>query len=65
MSRLATLENRYEKLVEANYWHRYSSSDKIERYLKVLREIKTEMVKEQYKIHNSLDKSNYKFSKKL
>ncbi len=62
MTRLTTLNIRYERLVEANQEHRYSFSDKLQRYLKVLLKLKTEISKEQFRIHNSLDKSNYKFS---
>jgi len=62
MSRLDTLEGRYDRLLEANQVHQYVYSEKIDRYLNALRKIKNEMASIQREQHSKLDKSNYKFT---
>jgi len=41
--RLTTLQNRYDRLLEANQTHLYIYSDKAERYIKTIREIRTQI----------------------
>lgn len=62
MNRLAMLQNRYDRLLEANQKYQYSFSTKLERYLNVLRVLKNEIANEQRKLHNSLETKDYRFT---
>jgi hypothetical protein len=62
MNRIAILENRIERLIQANKINQYVYSEKIIRYLGALKAIKFELYDLQKKKHKTLNPEKYNFS---
>lgn len=60
--RLQTLNNRYERLIEANQKFRYASGTKIDRYLNCLLAIKKERFEIMKAHHSTLNPEKYNFN---
>lgn len=61
MTRLAILENRYERLMDLNQKHCYYHSPKRDQYLRVLKTLKTQLILEQREFHSRLIKRKTQF----